>query len=330
MHLPEFEHLQPASLEEAVSFLSEHEEEARVIGGGTDLLVSLKNRLLAPDYLIDLKRIPELDSVTYSTATGLRIGALTRLAALIRSPLVTDHFPVIALAASSVAAPQIRTMSTLAGNLCQDTRCFYYNQSEEWRTARPNCFKGGGSLCLATPGASRCYSAYQGDMAPVLIALNAQARITSNTGQRSIPLLDLYTGKGENHLGLKRNEVLTELQIPPHTGIWGCDYQKLRQREAMDFPLLGVAVVLGRHSNGQECGLARVVLTAVASAPVVIEEAGLLLQGERLDKALIDRAADAVYQAVRPIASIGSTPLYRRKMVRVLTRRAINRAWGGS
>jgi 4-hydroxybenzoyl-CoA reductase subunit beta len=327
MRLPEFEHLQPESLEEALELLRGSGEEAKVIAGGTELLVSMKHRLISPRVLINLKGIRELDFVTYNAETGLRIGALTRLATLIRSPLVREHFPVLAQAARSVASPPVQTMGTLGGNLCQNTRCFYYNQSEPWRAARPDCYKSGGALCQAIRGSEWCYSAYQGDLAPVLIALEARARLARNGEQRLISLDKLYTGRGEKPIGLAPDEVLTEIEVPPQPAMWGGEYQKLRYRGAMDYPLLGVATVVGRKGNA--CVQARIVLTAVASAPVVIEEAGQLLQGERLDGALITQAAEVAYQTVQPIARIGSTPLYRRKMVRVLTRRAIARAWGG-
>jgi 4-hydroxybenzoyl-CoA reductase subunit beta len=236
---------------------------------------------------------------------------------------------VLAQAARIVATPHLQWMGTLGGNLCQDTRCFYYNQSELWRDARPDCYKSGGALCQAIGGSERCHSAYQGDLAPLLIALEARARLVRNGQQRTIPLGALYTGKGENPIGLAPDEVLTEIEVPPQTGAWGADYQKLRYRGAMDYPLLGVAAVLSRNADRKECAKARIVLTAVASAPVMIEEAGQLLQGERLNEAIIARAAEAAYEAIHPVARIGSTPLYRRKMVRVLTRRAITRAWGG-
>jgi CO/xanthine dehydrogenase FAD-binding subunit len=142
-----------------------------------------------------------------------------------------------------------------------------------------------------------------------------------------IPLNELYTGRGEKPIGLAPDEVLIEIEVPPQPGAWDGEYEKLRYRGAMDYPLLGVATVLGRQ--GEECARARIVLTAVAPAPMVIEEGGQLLQGEQLDEAIISRAAEVAYEAVRPIACIGSTPLYRHKMVRVLTRRAIARAWGG-
>jgi 4-hydroxybenzoyl-CoA reductase subunit beta len=322
MRLPKFEHLQPDSLEEALDLLSQYGEDAKVIAGGTDLLVMMKHRLLTPKYLLNLKGIG-LDFIEESQE-GLRIGALTRLTTLIKSPLVQQRFPVLVQAASYVAAPPVRNMATLGGNLCLNTRCFFYNQSQFWRQARPLCFKTGGEMCHAVKGGDHCYSAYQGDLAPVLIALEARVKLASKNGERVIPLLDLYTGQGEEPIAVKPDEILTEVEIPAPTATWGGDYQKLRYRGAMDFPLVGAAAVL--HGNGGSCVKAKVVLTAVASAPVVVEEANKLLEGSKLDEEVIAEAAEAAYKVAHPVDNIGSTPLYRRKMVRVMTKRAIANA----
>ena len=323
MRLPKFEHLQPESLEEALDLLSEHGEEAKVIAGGTDLLVSMKQRLLTPRYLLNLKELAELDFIE-DDQEGLRIGALTRLTTLIKSPLVQEKFPVLAQAASYVSAPPLQNMGTLGGNLCLNTRCFFYNQSQFWRQARPLCFKTGGEMCHVVKGGDHCYSVYQGDLAPVLIALEARVKLAKKGGEWVISLLDLYTGKGEKPIALEAGETLTEVEIPAPADSWGGDYQKLRYRGAMDFPLVGVAAVL--TWNGETCTRSKVVLTAVASAPVVVEEAGKLLEEQKPDEEAIARAAEAAYEVAHPVANIGSTPLYRRKMVRVMTKRAIANA----
>jgi 4-hydroxybenzoyl-CoA reductase subunit beta len=280
--------------------------------------------LLTPEYLLNLKRIG-LDFIA-ENQEGLRIGALTRLTTLIKSPLVRQRFPILAQAASCVAAPPLRNMATLGGNLCLNTRCFFYNQSQFWRQARPLCFKTGGEMCHAVRGGDYCYSVYQGDLAPVLIALEARVKLARKGSERVIPLLDLYTGQGEEPIGLEAGEILTEVEIPTPTAPWRGDYQKLRYRGAMDFPLVGVAAVL--HWNGENCAGAQVVLTAVASAPVVVEEASKLLEGQKPDEQAIAEAAEAAYKVAHPLANVGSTPLYRRKMVRVLTKRALANAGG--
>jgi 4-hydroxybenzoyl-CoA reductase subunit beta len=324
MRLPRFEHLQPESLEEALDLLSAHGEEAKVIAGGTDLLVSMKQRLLTPGYLLNLKGL-ELDFIEVGKE-GLRIGALTRLTSLVKSPLVQERFPILAQAAGYVSAPPLQNMGTLGGNLCLNTRCFFYNQSQFWRQARLLCFKTGGEVCHVVTGGDHCYSVYQGDLAPVLIALEAKVKLAKEGSEWVVPLLDLYTGKGEEPIALEAREILTEVEIPAPTASWGGDYQKLRYRGAMDFPLGGVAAVL--HWSGESCARAKVVLTAVASAPVVVEEAGSLLEGQKPDEEAIAKAAEAAYEVAHPVANVGSTPLYRRKMVRVMTKRALANAGG--
>jgi 4-hydroxybenzoyl-CoA reductase subunit beta len=324
MRLPKFEHFQPESLEEALDLVSEHGEEANVIAGGTDLLVSMKHRLLTPKYLLNLKGLG-LDFIEEGKE-GLRIGALTRLVDIIKSPLVRGRFPVLAQAAGYVSAPPLQNMGTLGGNLCLNTRCFFYNQSQFWRQAHPLCFKMGGEVCHVVRGSDHCYSVYQGDLAPVLIALETRVKLAQKGSQRVISLSDLYTGRGEEPIALEAGEILTEVEIPASAASWGGDYQKLRYRGAMDFPLVGVAAVL--HWNGGSCARARVVLTAVASAPVVVEEASKLLEGQKPDEALIAKVAEAAYEVAHPVANVGSTPRYRRKMVRAMAKRAIANAWG--
>jgi 4-hydroxybenzoyl-CoA reductase subunit beta len=326
MRLPKFEHLQPESLVEALELLAEYGEQAKIIAGGTELLVTMKQGLLAPAYLVNPKEIAELDFIASEDEKGLRIGALTRLAALVGSRVIQENFPILAQAADQVAAPPLQQMGTLGGNLCLNTRCFYYNQSRFWRQARPPCYKTGGEMCHVVKGGNRCYAVYQGDIAPALIALEAIVKIARKGGERVIPLADLYTGKGKKPLILEANEMLVEVQIPQSAAFEAGDYQKLRYRGAMDFPLVGVAAVLTKDGSGT-CSRANVVLTAVGMAPVLVEEAGRLLQGQSVTDELVAQAADAAYEAAHPVASIGSTPSYRRKMVRILTKRAIENAW---
>lgn len=326
MRLPEFEHLEPESLEEALELLALHRGEARIIAGGTDLLVSMKQGLLNPAYLVNLKSVPELDVVAHDEGKGLRIGALTKLATLIRSATIQEQAPILAQAAAEVAAPPLQEMGTLGGNLCLNTRCFYYNQSRFWRNARPPCYKTGGDLCHAVEGGNRCFAVHRGDLAPALIALGATVTIARKGDQRVIPLVDLYANKVKEPLALEADEVLVEVQIPSSDSPRAGDYQKLRYRGAMDFPLVGVAAVLSRDGSGT-CRRAGVAITAVGPAPLAVEEASRLLEGQTVTEELIEQVADAAYGAAHPVANIGSTPSYRRKMVRLLTKRAISNAW---
>jgi 4-hydroxybenzoyl-CoA reductase subunit beta len=324
MRLPTFEHLQPESLDEALELLARHGERAKIIAGGTDLLVSMKLGLLTPDYLVNLKEIPDLDFISHED--GLCIGALTRLTALSESEAVQTDYPILAQAAGLVAAPPLQQMGTLGGNLCLNTRCFYYNQSIFWRGARPRCYKTGGDTCHVVKGGNRCFATYQGDMAPALLALEATVKIAGKGAERVMPLADLYTGKGKRPLALKPGEVLVEVQIPAAAAKWSGHYEKLRYRGAMDFPLLGVAAVVAKDGT-ETCSKANVVLTAVGTGPMMVEGASEILEGQRINEELVAQAADAAYEVARPVDNIGSNALYRRKMVRVLTRRATRNAW---
>jgi 4-hydroxybenzoyl-CoA reductase subunit beta len=326
MQLPSFEHLEPRSLDEALELLAEHGAEAKVIAGGTDLLVSMKQRLLTPAYLVNLKAVASLDFIT-EDAGGLRIGALTRLSALVRSPAVQELCPVLGQTAGVVAAPPLQEMGTLSGNLCLNTRCYYYNQSSFWRQVRGSCYKTGGDVCHVVKGGNRCLATYQGDMAPTLMALDATAKVARKGGVREIPVSELYTGKGKRPLALEPDEIVTEVRVPAWGAEAGGDYQKLRYRGAMDFPLAGVATVLARNGSGR-CTRARVALTALGTAPLVVEKATGLLEGQQVSEDLIAQVAEAAYEAARPVNNVGSDAAYRRKMVRVLTRRSIANAWG--
>lgn len=323
MRLPKFEHLQPESLDEALDLLAEHGERAKIIAGGTELLVSMKLGLLAPDYLVNLKEIPELDFI--SDDDGLRIGALTKVRTLIDSEPIQTDFPILAQAAELVAAPPLQHMATLGGNLCINTRCFYYNQSTFWREARPRCYKTGGDTCHVVKGGDRCFATYQGDMAPALMALGATVKIAKKGAEWLTPLAELYTGKGKRPLGLEPGEVMVEVQVPAAAANWSGHYQKLRYRGAMDFPLVGVAAVVAKD-GANTCSKANVALTAVGTGPMMVGKASEILEGQRITEELVAQAADAAYEVARPVDNIGSDASYRRKMVRVLTRRAIKNA----
>jgi 4-hydroxybenzoyl-CoA reductase subunit beta len=327
MQLPSFEHLEPRSLSDALELLAFHGEQARPIAGGTELLLSMKRGLLDPAYVVNLKEIPELDFVA-EDAEGVRIGGLTRLATLIRSPVFGERYRILAQAAAAVAAPPLQEMGTVAGNLCQDTRCFYYNQSRFWRDVRGACYKTGGDRCHVIEGGNRCFATYQGDLAPALIVLGATITVAKKGAERTIPLEELYTGKGKRPLALDAGELLTEVRVPASASGAGGDYQKLRQRGAMDYPLLGVAAAVSKDGS-DHCVWSRVTLTGVGRGPVSVPEAGKLLSGQRLDDGLVSQVADAAYELARPVNNVGSDASYRRKMVRALTKRALTRAWGG-
>lgn len=329
LRLPQFEYHSPKSVAETVALLSEFKGEAKLLAGGTDLLVSMKHRVLKPRAVVNLNRVPGLsyireEEMSQDTST-IRIGPLTTLREVANSLLIQQKLPVLAEASRSVGAETHQVMGTLGGNLCLDACCWYLNQSQNWRASLPGpCLKLGGSDCWAVKGSKVCHAVHCADTAPALFALGVEVRLQSVTGERTVPLKDFFTRDGISVNVLSPGEVLTEIVIHVRRSPQAGTYKKLRRRQAIDFPLLGVAAVMTTE-NG--CiGSARVVLGAVDTYPVLIKEAETLLSGKALDDGLegvIEEVSQAAYRRVRPIKNVLSHPRYRRKMAKVFTRQAL-------
>lgn len=323
MRLPKMDHVIPSTVKEACSLLGQYKGEAKVLAGGTDLLVACKLRNIKPVLLISLKRIQELKGITYQEAAGIRIGPMTSLSEMRYHPDILRHYPALSQAAAAIGTPQLREMGTVGGNLCLNTRCLYYNQSDMWRRSREVCFKMGGEICHVIPKGKKCYATFSGDLAPVLIALHAKVRLTSCSGERVIPVEDLYSGNGKDPLSLKADEVLTEITVPSPKHGQRSAYLKYRLRRAICFPLVGVGVSvhLGSDSICTDC---RVVLTGVGPQPIIVPQVETLSKGEPLTSERIDQIAEKAAHAGNPVANTSvSTPAYRRKMAGILTRRGL-------
>ena len=327
MRLPGFDHFVPKTVGEACDLLREHRGKAKVIAGGTDLLVRMKQKLLTHSSVVDLKGISELEHISGEQGGGLRIGALSRLRSIEGSSLIKDKFSLLAQAAGRVATLQIRNMATVGGNLCLDSRCWYYNQSHFWRRSRPSCYKRGGDLCHVVKGGDRCYALYQADTASVLMALGARVKVVSSEGERVIALKDFFTGEGKSVSVLQPHEILTEIQVPFLPSHSGGVYLKDSARDVIDFPILGVAVVLTLESDNGLCGEAKIVLGAVSSAPVEVGEAEEVLKEKKITEGLIEEAAKVASKEVRPFTQMGIPASYKRRMVQVFTKQALGEAW---
>lgn len=324
MRLPHFEYLVPKSLAEATSLLSKHKGEARLLAGGTDLMVRMKHRVATPQYLIDLKDIPKMDYIR--NRKGLKIGALTPLHMIETSPQVKEKFPALALAASKVASPQIRNRGTLGGNICLDTRCWYFNQSQFWRSSHAPCFKTGGKQCHVVKGGKRCYALFMADTAPVLIALGAEVTIADAKGEKVIPLEKLYTGVGDKSTVLKPGEMVTEVAVPPPASATGTFFRKLTLREAVDFAIVSVAASVTLRPRSKTCVDSKIVLGAISSGPIRAVKAEAELQGKELTRELMDKAGEIALKEAGPVVYIGYPVDYKRKMVKVLVRQALEGA----
>jgi 4-hydroxybenzoyl-CoA reductase subunit beta len=217
-------------------------------------------------------------------------------------------------------------MGTLGGNLCLETRCRWYNQSHFWRQSLGGCLKKDGHTCHVAPGGKFCWAAWSGDSAPALLTLDAEVEITGPHGSRRLPLSDFYKNDGMDRIALERDELLTAVHVPARmTGRRGI-YHKLRVRESIDYPLAGVAVTMEIDSGGI-CRDARVALTAVNPAPMLVRKASELLAGQKWSQELGERIAHAAIQTGKPLTTSASTPVYRRDMVQVSTRRALEEVW---
>ena len=272
-----FEYFAPRSLAEAAEILAKFNGQARVIAGGTDLLLKMKAGRLAPKAIVNIKHLPELRGLDLNS--HLTLGALTTLEEIRRSPLVRDHYPVLSDAAATMASVQIRNLATVGGNMCN-----------------------------AAPSA---------DLAPILIALNAAARIAGSNGERRIPLEDFFTGPGATVLA--PGELLVALEVLPPAG--PSLYLKHSPREHMDIAVVGVGLAI-QLRNGW-CASARVVLGAVAPIPLRARRAEGELTGGPLTAERIDRAAKMAAEEARPIDDVRGSAWYRRRMVEVLTRRGL-------
>ena len=315
--------LRPATVDDAMRALAE--DGAQPIGGGTDLLPNLRRGIGAPRALVDLTAVAALDAIAVQADGRLRIGAAATLAALADAAALRSGWPALARAASLVAGPTHREAATLGGNLCQDTRCVFYNQSEWWRAGNGFCLKYRGESCHVVVKSDRCYATYHGDVAPVLMALDASAEVVGPSGPRTLPLAALFVEDGKRRLTLAGGEWLAAVTVPPAEG-WRADYAKARVRDAVDFPLAGAAVALKR--DGDRLAGLRVAITGTNSAPRVVPTHAVV--GGTWDAAAAQTLAQAVQTTSHVLATTVASVKYRRRMAQVLVRRLVDELWRGA
>jgi len=285
--LPKFEYHAPTSLGEALDHLSKHADKAKVLAGGTDLLVSMKKREILPEHLINLKGIQELKHIHYDKKRGLEIGGLVTLREIERSAIVRERYSALWDAANVMAAPQIRSLATIGGNLCS-----------------------------AVPSA---------DTAPPLVALGASVTLTGKNGQRTLLVEDFFSGP--EMTALSPDEILSHVSIPNPPKNSGGAYLKLMRRNAMDLALVGVAASLTLDGKKRICKEARIALGAVAPTPMRALGAEKLFLNKEPDENLAMEAGKIAAEEARPISDIRASKGYRTEMVRVLTKRAVMAAF---
>ncbi len=323
LRLPPVELATPHDLAEALDLLASRPGGYRVLAGGTDLLVALKHGHHGGTALLSLKQLG-LGGIRSDNGTWV-LGASVTLWDLARWDAPPGALSALTRAARLVAAPPIQGRATLGGNVCLDTRCWFYNQSAFWRSGRPPCRKAGGGVCHVVPKGQGCHAVHQADLPPLLIALGAQAELRSAGRERRVDLQGLYRDDGLSPLTLEPGELLTAVRVPAPPETSGASYQKLRMRRSLDFAAAAAAVYVER--DGDTCTRARVVLGALGSAPIRVGEAEQVLEGSRLDEDALEAAAEAARRAARPVKNTDLTPAYRRHVAGVLVKRAAREAW---
>jgi 4-hydroxybenzoyl-CoA reductase subunit beta len=324
LRLPPFRYAAPGTAADAARVLADFGPDAMPVAGGTDLFPNMKRRQFTPRVVVALRGVAEARGVLVDG--GLDLGAMTTLTEVADHPVVRDRWPAIARAAGLVSSPPLRNAGTIGGNLCVDTRCNYYNQTEFWRASIGYCMKKDGHVCLVAPGSDICWALSSSDTAPVMIALGAEVTLVGPAERRRIAVRDLYGPDGIAYLTKRPEEILTRIHVPDRTG-WAMTYRKVRRRGSIDFPILGVAAAV-RWGAGRVVEEARIVLGAVHTAPVVATDAETFLRGRTLDPETIETAAGVAYKPAKPLDNADLSYAWRKRMARVEVARALRELAG--
>jgi 4-hydroxybenzoyl-CoA reductase subunit beta len=290
-----------------------------VIAGGTDLVPNLRRGIEAPATLVDVTGIAALDTVDLD-ANPRVIGASVTLARLAGDSRIAREYPALAQAAAEVAAPAHRNAGTLGGNLCLDTRCVFYNQSEWWRASNGYCLKRGGDRCHVAPQGKRCHAAYSGDLAPALMALDALVDLASIDGVRTVPLAALYRDDGAAHLTLRPGELVVSARLPAAMPGSRSAYRKARVRGSVDFPLAGVAISVTFEAS--RIAAIRVAMTGTNSHPLALAGTDALV-GRVVDEASLAALGKLVAKQVSPMRTTVTASNYRRQVASALAQRLL-------
>jgi 4-hydroxybenzoyl-CoA reductase subunit beta len=321
MSLPEFQLLRPKTIPDAVRLLGQHAANLQIIAGGTDLIPSMKQKLFTPKYVMDIRSIDSMRGIRAVPGAGVEIGALTTISNIEDSGFLERNYFVLRQAAQTVASPILRNMGTVGGNLCLDTRCLWYNQSQPWRKSCNFCLKKDGDFCHVAPGSETCWAVFSGDLAPALLCLAAEVEIAGPNGYRRLPLAQFYGNDGIAHIRMQRYEMLTRVLIPESSSGWKGSYLKLRVRGSIDYPLAAVAVALKLNKGIVE--QARVAITGVNPAPLLVPNVEHAIVGRGVTEHYAQVVAELAAQTAKPLTTSMLTPEYRREMIRVFTKRAI-------
>jgi len=334
--LPEFALVRARTLDDVIRARANHPA-AALLGGGTDLVVNIRRGIVAPPVLIDVNHVEALRTIR-ADARSLAIGAAVKLAELAAHPGVTRHYPVVAQAAAFIAGPTHRNMGTVGGNLCLDTRCLFYNQSEWWRAANHHCLKTTGDVCHVAPKSRGvCFATFSGDLAPALLTLGAEVDLAGPAGKRTIALERLYIGyarqdrpisesegDGKYYLSLRPGEFVTAVRATNTPGLRSA-YDKIRIRRSIEYPVTGVAVALRREREA--LADLRVAFTGTNPRPVLLKGTAELCGGA-LDARVFKGLDELVRDQIMSMKTTFTPGHYRRRVAGVLARRLLATLFG--
>jgi len=323
MYLPKFTIEKPESPEEAATLLRVREG-TKIVAGGTDLFPRMKYGLCSPEVIISLKGL-KISSPRVTDKDMLILDANMSLTAASASPKVYEKAPLLAMAASKVATREIRNMGTLGGNICQETRCLYFNQTHTFQFREP-CFKRGGKECYFIPNGNKCWAVFMSDTAPALFCLDASVNIVGSDGVRQTEIEKLYTHDPISPISLKPDEIITEIIIPNKEGPSGSGFAKFTMRGAIEFAAVNVGVFLEAENDLLTCKRARITVGAVSGAPQRAQALEDLLKGKPLSEDNINAVSQKIADPLKIVPHHGYSKGYLVECLKTQAKTALTDA----
>ncbi|MBW2184159.1 MAG: FAD binding domain-containing protein [Deltaproteobacteria bacterium] len=321
MRLPKFEYVKPASTEEALAVLEKSGKNARILAGGTDLLVNMKYRVTRPEIVIGIKSLKDLSLISSNGNGPTKIGAAVTLSELAGNSRIAEEFPVFIHAVKSVASQHIRNAATIGGNICLDTRCWYYNQTKLWRDSRELCHKTGGNVCHAIKGSDRCHAINNSDTAPALIALDAKISVMKKGSERVVPVKDFFREDGSRHTVLEPGEIITALSLPENDSSSHATFIKVSIRKGLDFANGSIAALVSGEGKGVTA--VRLILGSMTSAPLSLKKASQVILESGLTEESIEKAAVVARSELGTLTNLFTSSGYKRHLAETLVKRAL-------
>jgi len=319
MLLPDHQYLCADSLQACLKTLRESGERTHVVAGGTDVIFNMRLRLFQPDIALSIRRVAEIQQVEELPDGSLRIGAGCRLVDLAENPVINERYPAFADSIRAVASTHIRNIATLGGNICLKTRCWYTNNSEQWRQGVKECFKTDGDLCHVIKSSSLCHAINNADTPLPLIVLGAVLTLQREGGSRDVPIAEFYQKDGMDHTVLEADELVTHVTLPPCAD--RTVFLKIAARKGMDF---SQAAIAGRASGtGSQAGEVRLVLGSISMAPIVLHEPARLIAEQGITDAAIEQAEEKVRAELGELTSLYARAGYKAHLAKILVRRAL-------